>query len=500
MAVWQMVNTMQDVQDNESDAALLSGFLTEFSVLNSFTHSTTLPPYESDIFLPNTSSAAPTLTTPLPENPLHQRKSSHYNPASNIYVHSNYSQPCYANQDASRTSGPDGKTLELTPNFQLGVISEPARLTEPTEHSSLYGRNNVQIVRPAFSIPSSQWDATAAQQRHREHAYHVPISHDMPAPDQTLWAYEQSSYFHPVPVTDAAIAVYPRNTTTSPTYLTRTYLGDDFHQSHPLISSVVPGPFASNASSATETFLEQTYQYAQGKASKRKKTIEKVAKCKGCELNVALLNVRGVKQVLESGIVATILCTACYEDSAFLQKDGSRRLSGDHPHAIADGKRSMALKRRRDRSMECEICKRQVAVGNIHGERDPYTELDVTIEVICPHCRERYGFCTECGGGGKVCHTVLDQGIIYVINFWAQYRTGKYRPKELFPRNRKTCLLSHLRIGNAALEYGVYMSQEVPSDQLSGYARVFQDAFLALYATPRGQPFMRSSQAAHTQV
>ncbi|KAJ3326928.1 hypothetical protein HDU76_012500 [Blyttiomyces sp. JEL0837] len=59
--------------------------------------------------------------------------------------------------------------------------------------------------------------------------------------------------------------------------------------------------------------------------------------------------------------------------------------------------------------------------------------LPFTVEIVCASCRVKY----ECGGGGK-------------------FRTGKYRPVELFPNNRRTCILSHARISDTQQIYRVF--------------------------------------------
>ncbi|KAJ3410679.1 hypothetical protein HDV05_003502, partial [Chytridiales sp. JEL 0842] len=107
--------------------------------------------------------------------------------------------------------------------------------------------------------------------------------------------------------------------------------------------------------------------------------------------------------------------------------------------------------------VECLTCKARFAVGCVWVEEFPRlhdgsgvfesnTESpndweeclkragkwgDVGVEMLCEGCEAQFAFCTECGGGGR-------------------FRTGKWRPKELFSPQRRTCSLSHVRLGNVS--------------------------------------------------
>ncbi|KAI8915366.1 hypothetical protein DFJ77DRAFT_365548, partial [Powellomyces hirtus] len=109
--------------------------------------------------------------------------------------------------------------------------------------------------------------------------------------------------------------------------------------------------------------------------------------------------------------------------------------------------------------LDCDVCMRRVGSGGVRApfpdedisdegrslrandrmksgpDYPSYTqewvELNFDVEVVCALCKAKYSLCTECGGGGT-------------------FRTGKWRPIELFPVGRKTCSLSHLRVGPGA--------------------------------------------------
>ncbi|KAJ3297516.1 hypothetical protein HK104_000418, partial [Borealophlyctis nickersoniae] len=233
--------------------------------------------------------------------------------------------------------------------------------------------------------------------------------------------------------------------------------------------------------------------------TKRKKNVELTGTCIRCGVVLAIFNLRGAKAVLEAANV--VIEMACVDCDAILNSPGAAAGtggavaggsgsgggaasntpgSGDSPsspnvgdplgagagHPINVGPSGLAKKKRsRHEKVDCEVCKRAVGAGRVRCA-DENAEADFTVEVVCQRCKGRFGFCTECGGGGK-------------------YRTGKYRPVELFPANRKTCLLSHVRIGKSGLEYQVYSGGEVSRDSLHWYGRIYMDAFLSLYATPR---------------
>ncbi|KAI8816974.1 uncharacterized protein EV422DRAFT_267831 [Fimicolochytrium jonesii] len=61
----------------------------------------------------------------------------------------------------------------------------------------------------------------------------------------------------------------------------------------------------------------------------------------------------------------------------------------------------------------------------------------IMVEIICAPCYRTYAFCSDCGGGGT-------------------FRTGKYRPRQLFEPGRATCSLSHVRLTPGNVEEKVF--------------------------------------------
>ncbi|KAJ3111124.1 hypothetical protein HDU96_005972 [Phlyctochytrium bullatum] len=85
----------------------------------------------------------------------------------------------------------------------------------------------------------------------------------------------------------------------------------------------------------------------------------------------------------------------------------------------------------RDSVMACEACSRRIGFGGVRvvevgvgvgrEEREEWVEPGFSVEPVY--------FCTQCGGGGA-------------------FRTGKWRPRQLFDHGRRTCSLPHKRMGD----------------------------------------------------
>ncbi|KAJ3070271.1 iso-1-cytochrome c [Podochytrium sp. JEL0797] len=135
-------------------------------------------------------------------------------------------------------------------------------------------------------------------------------------------------------------------------------------------------------------------------------------------------------------------------------------------------------------SFPCLVCKTLMGKGTIHSSSHSPPPLptsnsntpptsstsaskQINASILCTPCDAKYQFCSECGGGGK-------------------QRTGKYRPRGLFPGTRKTCALPHIRIGTAEVQYRVYEPAEegVSAAVVEGLRDVFFDGVVGLYAVP----------------
>ncbi|KAJ3204624.1 hypothetical protein HDU67_009399 [Dinochytrium kinnereticum] len=138
--------------------------------------------------------------------------------------------------------------------------------------------------------------------------------------------------------------------------------------------------------------------------------------------------------MLSEAYSVDVTCIPCYG-----------RSSSSSAEIEPENVRARGRKRRvnvfgRDRPVRCEACGQGVGFGGIRltvvkndsssdvKERE-WVEPRFAVEVVCDKCVIDFDFCTQCGGGGS-------------------HRTGKWRPRQLFKANRRTCTLSHTRIGD----------------------------------------------------
>ncbi|KAK4047435.1 hypothetical protein OIO90_006180 [Microbotryomycetes sp. JL221] len=133
-----------------------------------------------------------------------------------------------------------------------------------------------------------------------------------------------------------------------------------------------------------------------------------------------------------------------------------------------------------DDVLTCDVCRRDVGTGGLRlvGANEGES-TDVTIEVLCAHCESRYLRCSDCGGGGG------NRGV------------GRWRAKEMFPEGRRTCQLSHVRIGTLnEMTYDVWPITTIPRAQLPKLIDMCRELYTTtLYAT-LAVPDMMESQGA----
>ncbi|KAI9013188.1 hypothetical protein BC832DRAFT_549013 [Gaertneriomyces semiglobifer] len=175
-------------------------------------------------------------------------------------------------------------------------------------------------------------------------------------------------------------------------------------------------------------------------ARAHKITREETASCSSCKTVVATLLLHGDAKSFEVAHEMQMTCRNCTTpevlSAATANSSARKRKVG------SDGIAALVY---------CDVCKRYIGVGAMKllslcpnkshasgsgsSSDSPYAHprmsLPFDVEVICSPCYNKYSFCSECGGGGT-------------------YRTGKWRPKELFLPGRKTCSLSHERVGPIA--------------------------------------------------
>ncbi|KAM0755380.1 hypothetical protein T439DRAFT_375755 [Meredithblackwellia eburnea MCA 4105] len=108
----------------------------------------------------------------------------------------------------------------------------------------------------------------------------------------------------------------------------------------------------------------------------------------------------------------------------------------------------------------CDVCARAIGSGGIIP-RLPHTELKFGVEVICLTCEHRYRRCSDCGGGGG-----------------QRLGVGKWRCWQIFPEGRKTCQLSHLRLGNVdEMRNDIWAIADIPTAELELFLPLAREAY-----------------------
>ncbi|KAM0748944.1 hypothetical protein T439DRAFT_382037 [Meredithblackwellia eburnea MCA 4105] len=109
-------------------------------------------------------------------------------------------------------------------------------------------------------------------------------------------------------------------------------------------------------------------------------------------------------------------------------------------------------KRRADEEIVyCNVCLRAIGSGGVLTA-DGRESVSFFVEVICSTCDDRYRRCSDCGGGGKT------------------VGVGKWRSKELFPEGRRTCSLSHLRLGGLSeMSYDIWNAEDLPLAEMDEF-------------------------------
>ncbi|TPX65850.1 hypothetical protein SpCBS45565_g04843 [Spizellomyces sp. 'palustris'] len=196
--------------------------------------------------------------------------------------------------------------------------------------------------------------------------------------------------------------------------------------SSPYASSIpanIGQPSPSLPSSKSDT--TQTAQTNSSRRRRKREMKETDATCRDCSTAVAHLYLHGTEEQLAEPYVVNIRCTSC----AAKGNGGASKQSTSSGPPYKKRKESMLGPS--DKSLCCDVCKRKAGVGGVHSllmSAGSTGELGFAVEVVCIACHNKYALCSDCGGGGK-------------------YRTGKWRPTQLFAANRLTCSLSHERFG-----------------------------------------------------
>ncbi|KAJ3016358.1 hypothetical protein HKX48_004077 [Thoreauomyces humboldtii] len=237
-------------------------------------------------------------------------------------------------------------------------------------------------------------------------------------------------------------------------------------------TAYTPGSTPSCISSLESTNGEDLFpgKDAQGTVKKtpavrvnKKSSVDHPVQCDRCRKDIATIVTPGSNN---TPLNIAVTCTGCADPAAC-----------SAAVVIKSGKRKLDVEAATTALLCCQACKKSIGVAvatprlaQVHKassmdvvvalaaesasvtEDEPleyhegnYDALQTSLdlEAVCAPCWKKYGFCTECGGGGT-------------------YRTGKYRPRELFQPGRRTCSLPHVRGGSKAIQYK-YEAWEVDS-------------------------------------
>ncbi|KAJ3236028.1 ATP-binding cassette, sub-B (MDR TAP), member 4 [Chytriomyces hyalinus] len=215
-------------------------------------------------------------------------------------------------------------------------------------------------------------------------------------------------------------------------------------------------------------------------SSTTRKTLKEPVFCATCGLPVGILELRALPLILYAPRSTNLKCSAC------ATAEGVRMLSATACIDTIENQTKPSNRKKKATEEQgptinpnihpCLACKRPTAYGTITvTSANPITTTttnpssstipDLAIAVTCNPCEARYQFCAECGGGGKT-------------------RTGKFRPRALFPATRRTCGLPHIRQGTSPVHTRVLPGSAVSKKQVLGMRDVLFDCLVGACAVP----------------
>ncbi|CAE7061883.1 unnamed protein product [Rhizoctonia solani] len=206
----------------------------------------------------------------------------------------------------------------------------------------------------------------------------------------------------------------------------------------------------------------------------RKYVVEREIQCIKCSSVIGRLLLRGTQEEFEHQYSLYFQCPRCHNAPAL---------------PVVSRKRTRTTE---DTSLPttCDVCHRTRGIGGV-VMKDREVSVPYAIEIVCISCSSRYSRCSDCGGGsgkvgvGKWRCKEMSGSIVHDAGRFAE-RLFSCR----FQGNRKTCRLSHARLGHGELEIGVWRApQELKAqkDLLSVIAsckKLWQERVLAKLATP----------------
>ncbi|KAJ3015254.1 hypothetical protein HKX48_004700 [Thoreauomyces humboldtii] len=193
-------------------------------------------------------------------------------------------------------------------------------------------------------------------------------------------------------------------------------------------------PSASNASSESSSLPPSTSETTHRTVphSRRRPVASVSVECRSCGKHFLHLILHGTREQLATvhTYILDFACTRCavHLGNKKQRGGGGKTMSGNHPGF------------RRDTRIPCDVCKRHAGAGGVRmapASLTTWTDPPFAVEHICQSCNDKYTLCSECGGGGR-------------------FRTGKWRPRQLFAENRMTCSLPHFRYASLSWQATVW--------------------------------------------
>ncbi|ORY33018.1 hypothetical protein BCR39DRAFT_504009 [Naematelia encephala] len=200
--------------------------------------------------------------------------------------------------------------------------------------------------------------------------------------------------------------------------------------------------------SASPDSQTSTHHQPSKKAKKTEKKIvsEHSSLCRTCHKSVARVLVRAPKSQLPDPISVDLNCLDC-GPVAQPPTFGDPATGGSEIGTVETRKRQRIGVEIEDEELKsgsrrvfCDVCQRIVGSGMIFGGKDREGILHMAeIQISEPSLTAAR--CTDCGGGGG-----------------PRIGIGKWRMKQVFQPGRKTCSLSHSRLGDRPREIGVHVT------------------------------------------
>ncbi|KAJ3183777.1 hypothetical protein HDU87_005893 [Geranomyces variabilis] len=182
-------------------------------------------------------------------------------------------------------------------------------------------------------------------------------------------------------------------------------------------STSCSSPFQSSQAPTSPKLIAVPYRNLAGRAKKRHVPQYEV-RCRACHKSLGIAHLY-TEPDEAAEFTSNFACKQCEHGNAW---DDAKMAK-----LIFSKKRYMMFEPH-EAPVRCDVCKNAVCAGGFRKSGvQEWVAPGFAVEFNCASCVSRFSLCTDCGAGGR-------------------YRTGKWRPKELFAPGRATCSLSHIRI------------------------------------------------------